>query len=89
MQRRAERSFGRLDCCSNKIREKIQDFPILCGSGVNTENIATLFKYANGAIVSTSLKEGKVDSKEINIKPYSQRIDRQKVIDLVKKIQSL
>jgi len=70
-----------------KIREKIQNFPILCGSGVNAENIKTLFKYANGAIVSTSLKEGKVDSKEINIKPYSHRIDRQKVEILLAKVR--
>jgi membrane complex biogenesis BtpA family protein len=62
------------------VRDTIGDFPILCGSGVNEENVKELFTIANGAIVSTSLKEGLVDSNEVNIKPYSQRISQDKVI---------
>ncbi|MFC1613254.1 BtpA/SgcQ family protein [Patescibacteria group bacterium] len=64
------------------IRNSIGQFPILIGSGINKDNIHSLFEYANGAIVSTSLKEGKTDKKEINIKSYAQRIS-------IKKVQSL
>ncbi len=66
------------------VRDSVGDFPIFCGSGVDEKNIKNLFKYADGAIVSTSLKEGIGDESEINIKSYSQRISNQKVIDLVK-----
>lgn len=59
------------------------EFPILCGSGVDATNVTDLFKEASGAIVSTSLKEGLNDEKEINIKPYEARIDKIKVKKLV------
>lgn len=65
-----------------KVRKATGNFPILCGSGVDEKNVAKLFTMANGAIVSTSLKEGVIDKKEVNVKPYSARID----IDLVKNL---
>jgi membrane complex biogenesis BtpA family protein len=69
------------------VRKTVGTFPILCGSGVDAVNIKELYAFANGAIVSTSLKEGAVDAKEINIKPYSGRISLEKVSELVKKVQ--
>ena len=62
------------------VRKTVEDFPILCGSGVDEGNAQKLFSVSNGAIVSTSLKEGSVDSHEVNIKPYNQRISKDKVI---------
>lgn len=65
------------------LREKIGAFPVLIGSGTDNQNAKTLFKYANGAIVSTSLKRGIKKSKEVNIKSYVQRIDKNKVKKLI------
>lgn len=65
------------------VRKSVGGFPILCGSGVNVNNVNDLFKEANGAIISTSLKEGVNDKKEINVKSYEARIDKSKVKKLV------
>jgi membrane complex biogenesis BtpA family protein len=67
------------------VRKTVGDFPILVGSGANINNIKDLLKYANGAIASTSLKEGGVIKNEINIKGWTQRIDKKKVEKLVNK----
>ncbi len=70
-----------------KARETVgKDFPILVGSGTNENNINALFQYANGAIVSTSLKTGVYKDKEINVKPYERRIDETKVRNLIKRL---
>lgn len=61
------------------LREKIKNFPILIGSGIDKSNIKNLFKFANGAIVSTSLKSGSEKIGAINVKSYLQRIDKKKV----------
>ena len=61
------------------VRSRAKNFPILIGSGADATNIKKLLKYANGAIVSTSLKEGGVKKEEINVKAYQQRIDIDKV----------
>ncbi len=65
------------------VKNATKDFPILIGSGVDKENIRKLFEYANGAIVSTSLKEGGVVDDEVNLKSYKQRISRNKVTELI------
>jgi membrane complex biogenesis BtpA family protein len=56
-----------------------KDFPILIGSGTDEKNIGELLKYANGAIISTALKEGIAKDGEVNVKGYEQRIDIEKV----------
>jgi len=56
-----------------------KDFPILVGSGADEKNIGELLKYANGAIISTALKEGRAKEEEVNVKGYEQRIDIEKV----------
>ncbi len=65
-----------------RVRQAIGDFPILIGSGGNKNNIHNIFKYANGAIISTSLKKGIGKEDEINVKGYEQRIDVKKVKNL-------
>ncbi|TAN58740.1 BtpA/SgcQ family protein [Patescibacteria group bacterium] len=69
------------------LRSKIEQFPILIGSGVNENNAKKLFKFANGAIVSTSLKKGLGKSKEVNVKSYNQRMEKSKVKDLIKSLK--
>ncbi len=68
-----------------KIKNVVGHFPILIGSGINKNNIKPLFKYANGSIVSTSLKEGLAKKEEVNVKSYRQRINKNKV-KILKKI---
>lgn len=66
------------------VRSVDKDFPILIGSGVNKDNVKQLFRYANGAIASTSLKEGDNVDNEPNIKSWKQRINKYKVEQLIK-----
>ena len=61
------------------VKNTIGDFPLIIGSGLNCNNIKSLFNYANGAIVSTSLKKGISKKAEINVKAYEQRIDENEV----------
>lgn len=64
-------------------REAVFDFPIICGSGVDSKNIHELFAYASGGIVSTSLKEGDTKQGETNVKGYEQRIIEERVAELM------
>ncbi|MCX6717818.1 MAG: BtpA/SgcQ family protein [Candidatus Taylorbacteria bacterium] len=66
-----------------KVKRIVEDFPIMIGSGVDDINVKKLFEYANGAIISTSLKEGDVKENEINLKSWQQRISKAKVRYLV------
>ena len=66
-----------------KTRKTVVDFPILIGSGADENNIKKLFDYANGAIVSTSLKDGGTKEDEVNVKSWQQRIIKEKVRRLV------
>ncbi len=66
------------------LRDSVGDFPLLIGSGVDKTNKQPLFAYADGAIVSTSLKEGGFKRGEVNVKSYGQRIDKNKVGELVR-----
>lgn len=68
------------------VRNSIGDFPIFVGSGFDKKNTKSLLEYANGAIVSTSLKKGEGKTNEINVKSYEQRIDRKKVAKLIETI---
>lgn len=69
------------------VREKVGDFPIVIGSGTDSENVDELLKIADGCIVGTSIKVGSAfDSKvERNIKPYEYRVDPLKAKELTKK----
>lgn len=68
------------------MRNNLGTFPILIGSGTNNQNIKSLFRFANGSIVSTSLKNGTRKFGEVNVKSYSQRINVNKVKSLVNNI---
>jgi membrane complex biogenesis BtpA family protein len=69
-----------------EVRNTVGNFPIICGSGVDSVNIKDLFKFSTGAIVSTSLKEGNINFEEVNMKGYEQRIDIDKVRKLFNSI---
>jgi membrane complex biogenesis BtpA family protein len=60
------------------LRGHVGAFPIFAGSGADKENICGICKLANGAIVSTSLKNGNAYAHNANIKLYSQRISKDK-----------
>jgi len=69
------------------LRKEIANFPILVGSGLDENNAEKLFQFANGAIVSTSLKSGPKKSGEVNVKFYKARIDLKKVKNLMRRLQ--
>lgn len=70
------------------VRSTVQDFPIICGSGVDRSNAPHLFKVANGAIISTSLKEdGENISHDTNIKTYEARISKEKTRELIESLE--
>lgn len=70
-----------------KVRKAVGNFPILIGSGVSEKNINKLIYYADGVILGTSLKTGRKNSKNINIKSFTKRIDKEKVKSFVKKFR--
>lgn len=64
------------------VKRAVGDFPILVGSGANKSNIGNMLLFANGVIVSTSVKLGSQDPRLVNRKDYECRIDIKKVRDL-------
>ncbi len=70
-----------------RVKKFIGNFPILIGSGANKDNVKNLLQYANGIIVSTSLKKGRVKPKEVNVKTWQQRIEIKKVKEFLAKIK--
>src|SRR3989344_6238997 len=58
-----------------KVRKTVNKFPILIGSGADSENINFLLEYADGAIVSTSLKTAKTQDK-VNVRGFQDSIDK-------------
>lgn len=67
------------------------DFPIIVGSGADKENVRHLLAIADGVIVSTALKEGGSECKEVerNLKPYSARIDVNKVREFMNIVRNV
>lgn len=65
------------------VRAEVGDFPILAGSGASQENIRELLQFADGVIVSTSVKTGDIRRTERNVKGYDARISAEKVRELV------
>lgn len=70
-----------------RIRKNINDFPMIIGSGLDHKNAKSIFKYADGAIVATSLKAGKAKKNEINVKPWQDKISLNKVKKLIKTVE--
>lgn len=60
------------------VRRAIGAFPLLIGSGIDKGNVKRLFGFANGCIVSTSLKKGFPKKGEANVKPWQNRISVKK-----------
>jgi len=71
-----------------RVRNIVGDFPILTGSGADKKNIKEILKYANGVIVSTSLKEGGPEENEVNVKTWMQRTSQKKVKEFMDTIGS-
>ena len=68
---------------------KAADIDIIVGSGFDASNAASILEYSDGAIVSTSLKEGSEVSGERNVKPAQARISVQKVSALMSVVKSV
>lgn len=64
------------DC--QKVKKVANKIPVLVGSGLDKYNIATLFQYADGAIVGTSIKTGEF----VDIKKAKQ------LVEIVKEIRN-
>jgi hypothetical protein len=71
-----------------EVRDAVGSFPILCGSGIDEENASRLFAYADGAIVSTALKEDVSAQHAANVKPYDARVSAAKTARLVEALAS-
>ncbi len=67
-------------------KEKV---PVLIGSGINLKNLEKLLPFADGVIVGTALKEGKISKKLVNLKPWQARISFEKTKKLVDKFREL
>ena len=59
----------------SEVRNAVGDFPILIGSGTTPENVGDLFRYADGAIVGTSLKNSKASHEQIVLERVQQLMD--------------
>ncbi|MDP3953348.1 MAG: BtpA/SgcQ family protein [bacterium] len=70
------------------VRKEVGLFPILIGSGLDSQNARLVLDLANGAIVSTSLKRGVNEIEEVNVKPYAMRISKSKVKQLIDSIRA-
>ncbi len=71
------------------VRQAVGDFPIIVGSGADSVNIKSLFGIADAAIVSTSLKEGVIDTSHTNLADWEQRIDARRVSDFMRAARSI
>jgi len=72
-------------------RNTVGNFPIIVGSGATIENLSILGKYTDGIIVGTDLKSGKIldKSKEINLKPFTNKVSEIKSILFAKKFNQI
>jgi len=69
------------------VRKEVKDFPIIIGSGASEKNITGLLTYADAVIVSTALKSGNLLKGEVNLKPYFEKIDPEKVKRFMQKVK--
>ncbi len=72
----------------SSLRKKFPEAPLLLGSGVSYQNAKELFTYANGAIVSSSLKEETSEKHTVNLVPHDIRISKEKVSYLMHQIKN-
>ncbi|HLD51143.1 hypothetical protein A3K34_01515 [candidate division WWE3 bacterium RIFOXYC1_FULL_40_10] len=73
-----------------EVRTAVGDFPIIIGSGTDENNIPSLMTLANCFIVGTSIKVGESKDKatERNLKPYENRLDATRALNLKKKLSA-
>lgn len=72
-----------------KVRKAAHKFPIFVGSGATVENIESLLQFANGIIVGTTLKTGRKETGNVNIKGYNEKIDINKVKDFTNRVRNI
>ena len=72
-----------------EVKSVARNVPVFVGSGVDYNNVDALLKYADGVIVSTSLKTGTKNFSHRNVKPFTERIDANKVKRLIEKVRGL
>lgn len=58
-----------------EVREAAGDFPVLIGSGAAPHNVRDLFRYADGAIVGTSLKNSMASHERVVAERVQQLMD--------------
>jgi hypothetical protein len=51
----------------SRLRERIGDFPLIVGSGLSADNAAALLAHADGAIVGTSVKVGRITQRPVDL----------------------
>jgi membrane complex biogenesis protein, BtpA family len=61
-------------------KKAVEDFPVLVGSGFRKDSAKAIFKYADGAIVGTSLKQDGISSNPV---------DRKRVADLMAEVKAI
>jgi len=72
-----------------RVQAMIGSFPIIVGSGADQDNAAALRQYADGFIVSTSIKQGTADATKVNLKMPTERIDTERTKAFVKALNSI
>lgn len=58
-----------------EVREAVGDFPVLVGSGTTPQNVGELFRYADGAIVGTALKNSMASHERVVPERVKQLMD--------------
>jgi uncharacterized protein len=61
-------------------RDAADDFPVLVGSGTTPQNVSELFRYADGAIVGTSLKNSMASHERVVAERVKQLMDEVRII---------
>lgn len=69
--------------------KKATRLPVVVGSGADDHNVGDLLPNADSIIVSTSLKDGSVSSREENMKPWKSRIAKEKVESFMESVKSV
>lgn len=63
-----------------EVREAALDFPVLVGSGTTPQNVRELFRYADGAIVGTALKNSMAEHERVVAERVKQLMDAVRII---------
>jgi membrane complex biogenesis BtpA family protein len=65
-----------------EVRNAAGNFPVLIGSGTTSENVGELLRYANGAIVGTSLKNSMASHEHVVPQKVKKLMDAVRLLDV-------